>query len=340
VIVMTFSALLAAVLYGTGAAVEQRQAAAAPRSSAGHPRLLVLLARQPLWLAGLAAQVAGFVAHAVALRFGPLTVVQMLVATELIVAVVIVRCWSGRPLGRSAWAAALTVIAGIASFLLLTSPAALGHAGAAGDRQLHQHAGLAALTAALVAGAAAAAFAAAGLRAAGTRRAVLLALAAGLADTCAAVVTMAFSHVAEHGPAALAASWTTYALIISGAGNVLLTQSAYQAARPMITLPLISAVTPVTSVILGIGLLGETPGTGLAGGLGAAAAVLVTGLALAWLARTSSQPEPRQCSGGGRVGPQAAEMCTPVHQYWRSVQAPAVEDGCPAGDRAGAAAAV
>ncbi|HVT68865.1 MAG TPA: hypothetical protein VHF26_14030, partial [Trebonia sp.] len=98
-IVMIASALVAAALYGAGAATEQRQAATAPPSSAGRPRLLMLLARQPLWLLGLAAQIGGFAAHAVALRSGPLEIVQMLVAADLIVAVLIVRFWSGRPLG-------------------------------------------------------------------------------------------------------------------------------------------------------------------------------------------------------------------------------------------------
>jgi len=118
---MIATTLLAAVLYGAGAAVEQRQAAAAPESSAGRPRLLLLLVRQPLWLLGLALQFGGFAAHAAALRSGPLATVQMLVALELVVAVVVVRCWSGRPLSRGSWPAAVTVVAGIAIFLLVTS---------------------------------------------------------------------------------------------------------------------------------------------------------------------------------------------------------------------------
>src|SRR6201997_2188007 len=128
VTVMIATALVAAVLYGAGAAVEQRQAAAAPESSAGRPRLLLLLVRQPLWLLGMTAQVGGFAAHAFALRSGSLATVQMLVAMELVVAVVIVRCWSGRPLSRASWAAALTVVAAIAAFLVLTSPTGHGHA--------------------------------------------------------------------------------------------------------------------------------------------------------------------------------------------------------------------
>jgi hypothetical protein len=112
--VMIAAALSAAVLYGAGAALEQRQAAAAPQSSAGRPRLLFLLARQPLWLLGFAVQIGGFAAHAVALRSGPLATVQMLASGELVVAVVIVRFWSGRPLSRAAWTSALTVAAGLA----------------------------------------------------------------------------------------------------------------------------------------------------------------------------------------------------------------------------------
>jgi hypothetical protein len=127
---------------------------------------------------------------------------------------------------------------------------------------------------------------------------LLLAVAAGLADTCSAVVTMAFSHVAGHGPAALFTSWTVYALAVTGVGNVLLTQTAYQAGRPMVTLPVIAAVTPVTSVAIGIGLLGETPRTGAAGAVAAGAAVVVASVALAFLARSAphaeSQPQPAE----------------------------------------------
>jgi hypothetical protein len=283
--VMIATALAAAVLYGAGAAIEQRQAAAAPQSSAGRPRLLFQLARQPLWLLGIAVQIGGFAAHAVALRSGPLATVQMLVSAELVVAVVIVRVWSGRPLSGASWTAALTVVAGVAAFLALTSS---GHGHAAGRPDYV----VAAALGAAATGAGALAAAVAGLRAAGRRRAVLLAVAAGLADACSAVVTMAFSHVAGHGLAALFTSWTVYALVVCGAGNVLLTQTAYQTGRPMITLPIIAAVTPVASVAVGIGLLGEAPRTGVAGGVAVGLAVLVTSLALARLARSAPHPEP------------------------------------------------
>jgi hypothetical protein len=102
---------------------------------------------------------------------------------------------------------------------------------------------------------------------------------------------MAFAHVASHGLAALATSWTGYAVIVCGIGNVLLTQTAYQAGQPMLTLPVIAAVTPVASVAVGIGLLGEAPRNGVIGGVAAGVAVGVASVALACLARSLPHPE-------------------------------------------------
>jgi hypothetical protein len=209
---------------------------------------------------------------------------------ELVVAVLIVRIWSGQPLSRASWGAALTVVAAIAVFLAITS---------SGQGHGHQHAmtqpdhDLAVAAGAAVAGGAALVAAVLGLRRTGRSRAVLLAVAAGLADACSAVVTLAFSHAAGHGPVAIFASWSVYALVVVGTWNVLLTQSAYQTGRPMITLPIISAVAPVASVAIGIGLLGETPRTGVFGAVAAGCAVLVASFALASLAREAPHPGPR-----------------------------------------------
>jgi hypothetical protein len=290
--VMIVTALGAAILYGVAAAVEQRQAAAAPVESAGSPRLLARLARNPLWLLGFAMQLGGFAVHGVALHSGNLAAVQMLVASELIVAVFLTQSWSGHQLSPASLAAAVVTVAGIGAFLLLTTPHGHGHRPGqppAGHGVPHGPA-----IAALLLGGAAAALLLAGQRAAGRPRAIWLAVAAGVADACSAVVTLAFVHVLGHGPHAVATSWTAYALIVSGIGNVLLTQTAYQAGYSLITLPLISAVVPAASVAAGIGLLGEMPRLGVAGCAGAAAAAAVTSLALAVLARSS-------CAGNGTI---------------------------------------
>jgi hypothetical protein len=276
-------ALTAAVLYGTGAALQQRQAAATPSQAAGRPRLLLLLVRRPWWLLGIGVELGGFAAHAVALRTGPLTIVQMLIASSLLFSVATVRLWSGRRLSWTAWAAVLAVIAGITSFVALTSSAG-DDAGVPGGSG---HAGLAAACLATCA----VPLAAAGLAAAGSRRAVLLAMAAGLADAGIAFVTMAFSHVVSGGLTGMAGSWATYALMLGGPCSLLLTQTAYQPGRPMITLPVIAVVTPVASVAAGNLLLGESAQLGVLSGAVAALAVLVTSAGLVVLARlTTGQP--------------------------------------------------
>jgi hypothetical protein len=275
-------ALTAAVLYGTGAALQQRQAAAAPSQAAGRPRLLLLLVQRPWWLLGIGVELGGFAAHAVALRTGPLTIVQMLVASSLLFSVATVRLWSGRRLSWTAWAAVLAVIVGIASFVALAPPAG-GVPGVSG------HARLAAACLATCA----VPLAAAGLAATGSRRAVLLAVAAGLADAGIAVVTMVFSHVVSGGLTGMAGSWATYALMLGGPCSLLLTQTAYQAGRPMITLPVIAVVTPVASLAAGNLLLGESAHLGVLGGAFAALAVLVTSAGLVVLARlTTRRPGP------------------------------------------------
>jgi drug/metabolite transporter (DMT)-like permease len=309
-------ALTAAVLYGTGAALQQRQAAAAPSQAAGRPRLLLLLARRPWWLLGIGVELGGFATHAVALRTGPLTIVQMLVASSLLFSVATVRLWSGRRLGWPAWAAVLAVIAGIASFVLLASPAG----GAAGVPGASGQAGLAA--AALAAGAVP--LAAAGLAAAGRRRAVLLAVAAGLADAGIAVVTMAFSHVVSSGLTGMGGSWATYALMLGGPCSLLLTQTAYQAGRPMITLPVVAVVTPVASLIVGNLLLGESARLGVLSGAAAVLAVLVTAAGLVVLARLAT---------GQGASRQSAVTCVPPAGSWPWYASPSSAARLPGGSR-------
>ena len=118
-------------------------------------------------------------------------------------------------------------------------------------------------------------------------------MAAGLADAAIAVVTMAFSHAVSGGLTGMAGSWATYALMLGGPCSLLLTQTAYQAGRPMITLPVIAVVTPVASLAAGNLLLGESAQLGVLSGTVMALAVLVTSAGLVVLARlTTGQPGP------------------------------------------------
>jgi hypothetical protein len=297
-------ALSAAVLYGTGAALQQHQAAAAPDRAAGRPGLLLLLMRRPWWLLGIVGELGGFATHAFALRSGPLTVVQMLLASSLVFSVGTVHLRAGRWPSPAVWAAVAAVVAGIGSFVAFTGPT-LAHS----QENLSQTA-----LAALCLGGFALPFAVAGLISHGRRRALLLALGAGLADTGVAVVTMAFTHTLSHGLGGMLTSWPAYALAIGGPCSLLLTQTAYQAGFPMISLPVITVVTPMASLAVGAGLLGETTRLTAFTGAGVGLAVLVTAIGLVTLARTASvQPAPAVASDPVASDPARSPAgCAPV----------------------------
>jgi hypothetical protein len=204
-------------------------------------------------------------------------------------------------------------VAGIGAFVALTVPGGhAGHTGQGGLAGLTGHVGLAAAALAVTA----MPFAAAGLAAAGRRRAILLAVAAGLADACIAVATMAFTHALSHGLGGALTSWATYVLMLGGPCSFLLTQTAYQAGRPMITLPVVSVVTPMASLAVGIGLLGETTRLSVSGAVAVAVAVLVTATGLATLARIAAEPVGARDREAPRLSPQArrflAGACIPA----------------------------
>jgi hypothetical protein len=276
-------AVLSALLYGTGVAFEHRQAAASPASAAGRPRLVLLLLRQPLWLVGAACEAAGFAAHSAALSTGSLACVQMVLSGSLIASVGIGSRLQKRGLAARSWLAVLAVVLGVGGTVALLGPHAHDH-GADSDGRL--------AVAAVVTALAAAPVVAAAFVARGRCRPFLLGCAAGLSDAFVAVITMAFAHVAGRGPGAMVTSWPTYALIVGGLASILVTQTAFQADRPLVTLPIISGVTPLASVAVGMVILGETADLG---GMRCAAVVVCVAIAmfgLITLARASAGATP------------------------------------------------
>jgi hypothetical protein len=98
-------------------------------------------------------------------------------------------------------------------------------------------------------------------------------------------------------------SWPAYAVAIGGPCSLLLTQTAYQAGFPMVSLPVITVVSPMASLAVGVGLLGETTQLTALSAVGAGAAVLVAAAGLITLARTGSVPVPAQPAASVQAEP-------------------------------------
>jgi drug/metabolite transporter (DMT)-like permease len=103
-------ALLAALANAVNEATQHIASTAAPRRSSGW-RLVLYLFRNPLWLFGWVALAAAFVFQALALHNGLVSVVQPLLATELVFMLVLRRFWIHQSIRLITWgAAALTCV--------------------------------------------------------------------------------------------------------------------------------------------------------------------------------------------------------------------------------------
>jgi drug/metabolite transporter (DMT)-like permease len=246
-------ALAASVCTAT-ASVCQRAGARNTGPAAGFDaRLIVRLARQPVWLLGIAAMIGGFVFQLTALRFGELALVQPILAAELLfVFGYLAVAGSRRPTMRD-WLAAAAMSAGIAVFLRLAAPSG-GRLHAPGSSWLL--AGL--ITAGVVLAAVAAAF---GLRgrpgASRSRRAAVLGSATGISwGFMAAVIKELSSHLGD-GPRALVSTWSLYLLVVAGAATMLLAAHALAAGPLAASQPGFTILDPLTASLLGVFLFGE-----------------------------------------------------------------------------------
>ncbi len=251
------------------------------------------------WLAGLVADSGGLVLQAVALHIGAVSVVQPLLVTALVTSLVISHLTHGT---RISWAelrwAALLVLT-LVGFLAVSgaSSAPAGHE--APDRG-------AAVISAVLAIALAITCVAVARRVPAGRRAALIGIAVGTLYACTAVLIKAVTGVlAAHGVLAVLTSWQLGALVVCGAGGLLLAQLAFRAGPLNTSLPAIATVDPLLSVALGVIVYDERLRTSPPAV--AAEAALLLGLALASIAlsrlNATNDAELDGSAAAGRTGP-------------------------------------
>ncbi|MBM3671547.1 MAG: hypothetical protein FJW86_05120 [Actinobacteria bacterium] len=269
-------ALLADAVFGLGVALQHRAALEVPQEHALRVGLLTRLVRRPLWLLGLACEIGGFALHAAALSSGSLVLVQPILTLDLVFTLAIAAAWTHRRLRPRDWAGVGCTILGVAAFLVAASPTEQSTA-------TSDTTGWLLCVAAVVPVAAVTAIWA--LRSHGVSRAVLLAVAGGVANGFMAVLTKAFADKLEDGVGATFGSWQPYALIPAGILATLLIQSAYQAGHPTVVLPTMNVVDPLVSTLIGALLFGETIAAGGVRGFAVGASVAVMLAGLIWLGR-------------------------------------------------------
>lgn len=240
-------AFLAAFAFALGSVLQQKGTVEAPAGTQDL-RFLVQILRRPVWLAGGALQVAGWVLQAMALRKGALIVVQSVTALSLVIALPLGAKITDQQVSRRVIIGAVAMVAGIVLFLLVGSPQG-------GTAQPDAAAWWSAILAVVVV---IGFLAGLGRHRTGATKALLLGSAAGVGFALQAAVTKVFMTELGHGVAALLGDWTTYALIASAVAGFVLQQSALKTDVLAPAMTSSNAVTLFASVVLGLTVFGET----------------------------------------------------------------------------------
>ncbi len=265
------AALVAACCFALAAVVQQGSAQGAS-SEPLDPRLLLALLRKPRWLAGQALGALSWVIQAVALAFGPITLVLPLAATDVVFALpMIAVAHRYRPTPRD-WAGVVAVGAGIAVFLTVSPPTP-------GNRVPPFTSWVPAMLGAIVLVGVAVT---ASTRTRGRAQTMWLAAAAGVTFGMLDALTKSSVGLLTQLGVGMLSQWELYAAIAAGLVGLLLSQSAFRAGALSLSLPIIDTVEPICAVTLGATIFGEQLASSLAHLLiqVAGGAVAVFGIAL------------------------------------------------------------
>ena len=240
------AALCAAFFFALGSLVQQG-VARQTHSRALRIGLLAALVRDRRWLGGIAVTVLSFGVQGVALAFGPLALVQPLVATEVLFALLMVARRNRRPLSRRGIIGGLGVASGMGIFVAVSPPTG----GVSVPGLAAWAPALAVMTGVTVLSALAA------LRARGTARVIWLAAATAVIYALVDAVTKSSVDLLTIRGAGVLATWEPYALVAAGILGALFGQSAFHAGPLSLSLPVIDTVEPISSVILAVAVFGE-----------------------------------------------------------------------------------
>ncbi len=242
-------ALCAAIFMAIGIVVRQRATLDVPEEHGVSVVMVATLLRRPLWWAGTAAAIAGFVFQALALDKGSLIVVQPLLVSALLFALPLSARLAHRRVTRGAWLWAVLLTISLAIFVLLAHPRVTEQVA-----PVRTIAVVVAVCSVVVIGCVLLA-----VRRAGWQRAVPLAVAVGLMFGLVAVLTkILMQELDRHSAAEVLATPLPYALVVLGVLATLLQQSAFHAGSLQTSVPTMLVFEPIAAVLLGVFILGET----------------------------------------------------------------------------------
>ncbi|MFM6848984.1 MAG: DMT family transporter [Terrabacter sp.] len=233
------------------------------------------MARTPGWLLGLALSAIAFGLHAAALAHGALVLVQPVVVTGVVFAILIGAVLAHRRPSRAELGWAAVTWAGLGAFLVGT--------GAPVSSVAPHHA------AAALIGTLAVAFLAGALarrrRARSTGKGLWLGVVSGVLFGLVAVLLKLALVTSSGGLVGLLTSWPIWAMALCGLGAVTVNQRAYQTSRLSVTMPILNIVDVLVALVLAAVVFGEVPSWTVGALSGGAAGLVLMASGVTMLAR-------------------------------------------------------
>jgi drug/metabolite transporter (DMT)-like permease len=279
-------ALLTALSNAVSVTTQHIASTADPRHSKGW-QLVRYLFHNPLWLFGWVALGGAFLFQALALHDGLVSVVQPLLVTEIVFALLLRQFWVHQYVRPVTWGGAVLACAGLAVFIVAGEPTG-GHPTPTSGHWAAAIIGCLAVIGVL---------AALAQRGSPGWRAALFAIAAGVMWALVAVFIKSTTETfTEFGVAGMFAHWPVYALALGGASGTWLQQVALHVGPLRVSQPFLVIVDPVISIWLSVWLFGERfkPDAGLLAIAAAGFAVMCLGIVLL----TQTAPATMQADSG------------------------------------------
>ncbi|MCL8012329.1 DMT family transporter [Streptomyces sp. AS02] len=241
-------AVTAACCLGFGFVLQQNAAQKAPLSDFLSPRILLDLMKVPRWLGGIGLMVVGMALGAMALGQGEISLVEPLLATNLLFALMLSRRQTKQPLGRQGWTGLALLAGGVTAFIVAGQP----QGGTPTDSPLRHW-----LIIGVMVGAALVLTTYA-KRSRLSSGPALLATAAGLLyGVQDALTRVTGQRFAEGGMTEVLTSWQPFAVVALGLTGLILVQSAFETASLRMSLPALTAAQPLAGIACGVGFLGD-----------------------------------------------------------------------------------
>ncbi len=260
-------ALAGGLCYATAAVLQQRVAAQQPPELSLTPRLIVRLAKRPLWLLGIGFDITAYALEAAALGVGSVVVVGPVLVSSLLFAIPLATVGQRARVTHREMSAAVLVVVGLSVFVAVGEPHGTSSTASATGW----------VVAGVFVGVVAAIALAMGRRArTAPERALCFGLATGTLYALTAVLTKATVDLFDGGFFDSFGHWQPYALVTVSIAGLVLNQSAFQAGHLAASLPAIAVTNPVLASLLGVVLFDER--------FGASDVLAVTGTVLAVVA--------------------------------------------------------